>query len=219
MPGVSAIQKPVEQQISFQSENGAIQLEGRIVHQDNTKGIVITHPHPLYGGDMDHPVVEAITGVFQKKGYTTLRFNFRGVGRSQGTYDNGLGEQRDLSAALACLRSQGIAQPGMAGYSFGAYVCYKLAAKKPDVENMLMVSPPVGLIAFCPQIATPCLRWVITGSQDKDIAPAHIIRQLMPVWNPDACLNIIQGADHFYSGSFSALESSLNKCEFKNADD
>jgi len=208
----------VEQNISFNSENEAIKLEGLLARQSSKKGIVVTHPHPLYGGDMYNLVVEAIVIAFQKKGYTTLRFNFRGVGRSQGKYDDGDGEQRDVRAALAYLKNLSIEHLNLAGYSFGAWVCYNLAPAMPDVRNMVMVSPPVGIIDFSPQIATPCLRLVITGSQDYDIGPAHRIRQLMPVWNPDAILKIVEGADHFYTGSFSTLESYLNDCEFRNGD-
>ena len=218
MSGVSVIQKPAEQKISFNSENEAIELEGLLARQSGKKGIVVTHPHPLYGGDMYNPVVEVITGAFQKKGYTTLRFNFRGVGRSQGKYDDGHGEQGDVRAALAYLKNLSIEHLNLAGYSFGTWVCYNLAAAMPDVKNMVMVSPPVGFIDFSPQIAIPSLRLVITGSQDNDIAPAHRIGQLMPVWNPDATLKIVEGADHFYSGSFSALESYLNDCEFSDGD-
>jgi alpha/beta superfamily hydrolase len=215
---MSAKHKSAEQNISFNSENETIKLEGLLARQSGKKGIVVTHPHPLYGGDMYNPVVEAIVRAFQKKGYTTLRFNFRGVGRSQGKYDDGHGEQRDVRAALAYLKNLSIEHLNLAGYSFGAWVCYNLAAVMPGVKNMVMVSPPVGLIDFSPQITIPCLRLVITGSQDNDIAPAHRIRQLMPVWNPDATLKIVKGADHFYTGSFSALESYLNDCEFRNGD-
>jgi len=215
---MSAKHKSAEQKISFNSENETIKLEGLLARQSGKKGIVVTHPHPLYGGDMYNPVVEAIAGAFQKKGYTTLRFNFRGVGRSQGKYDDGHGEQRDVRAALAYLKNLSIEHLNLAGYSFGAWVCYNLAVAMPNVKNMVMVSPPVGFIDFSPQIAIPILRSVITGSQDNDIAPAHRIRQLMSVWNPGATLKIVKDADHFYSGSFSALESYLNDCEFRNGD-
>ena len=70
-------------------------IEGRLAREDPEKGVVITHPHPLYGGDMDNPVVKAIAKAFQQNGYTTLRFNFRGVGGSQGSYADGIGEMDD----------------------------------------------------------------------------------------------------------------------------
>lgn len=67
--------------------------------------MIVTHPHPLYGGDMRNAVVEAVTGVYREAGYTTLRFNFRSVGGSQGEYDHGIGEQHDIRAALCAAKS------------------------------------------------------------------------------------------------------------------
>jgi len=84
----------VEEHITFKSRPGLI--EGRLGREAPDKGVVITHPHPLYGGDMDNPVVKAIAKAFQQKGYTTLRFNFRGVGGSQGSYADGIGEMDDV---------------------------------------------------------------------------------------------------------------------------
>ncbi len=211
---MSVTPKAAEQKISFRSENEAIKLEGLLTRQNGKKGIVVTHPHPLYGGDMYNPVVETIASAFQKKGYTTLRFNFRGVGQSQGKYDNGQGEQQDVCAALAYLKNLSIEHLNLAGYSFGAWVCYNLEAAMPTVMNMIMVSPPVGSIDFSPPIGISCLKLIITGSQDNDIAPAHRIGQMMPVWNPGASLQIVKGADHFYSGYLPALESSISNCEF-----
>lgn len=204
----------MEQRILFNSQDENIQLEGLLSRQDNASAMVVTHPHPLYGGDMHNPVVKAIVNAFRKKGFTTLRFNFRGVGGSQGAYDDGRGEQRDILGALAYLRKLGVQHLHLAGYSFGAYVCFRLMAARPEVESMIMVSPPVGFMAFPDEIAAPCLRWVVTGSEDRDIAPVHLIRQQMPGWNPDASLQIIQGADHFYYGYFSELESLLSEVKF-----
>src|SRR6056297_3045783 len=109
-----------ETPVIFESE-GLI-LEGRIVYRDPGRAAVVTHPHPQYGGDMQNPVVQSITRVYQKKGYTTLRFNFRGTGKSQGRYAGGKGEVRDLAAAFAFLEKQGYAAIDLAGYSFGAWV-------------------------------------------------------------------------------------------------
>lgn len=203
----------MEERIAFHSEGEKIKLEGRLDRRDNTQAIVVTHPHPLYGGDMHNPVVGAIVSAFQNMGCTTLRFNFRGVGGSQGMYDDGRGEQQDIWAALAYLRNLGIKTLHLAGYSFGAYVCFRLMAINPDVKNLIMVSPPVGFIAFPAQISAPCLRWVVTGSEDTDIAPLQLIRKQMPIWNPEASLKIIQGADHFYTGELAALKSFLVACE------
>jgi len=76
------------------------EIEGRLTEGDQQKAVVITHPHPLYGGDMHNNVVDTVSYAYQKNGYTTLRFNFRGVGGSQGSYSDGIGEQEDVRAAV-----------------------------------------------------------------------------------------------------------------------
>ena len=91
----------MEEQIIFSW--GARTLEGLLEKNSETNGVVITHPHPLYGGNMHNDVVISITKTYQNMGYTTLRFNFRGVGNSQGSYGNGVGEQEDVRAAISNL--------------------------------------------------------------------------------------------------------------------
>jgi alpha/beta superfamily hydrolase len=90
----------MEEKISFKSDG--FQLQG-LLHRAGKKGVVVTHPHSLYGGSMHNPVVETITETFQHQGYTTLRFDFRGVGASQGAFNEGIGEKRDVCQALAYL--------------------------------------------------------------------------------------------------------------------
>ena len=89
----------MEEKITLSS--GQYRLEGYWQAGNGDKGVVITHPHPLYGGTMNNPVVETIQNAFQQNGYATLRFNFRGVGGSQGSYDDGMGEKDDVRAAIA----------------------------------------------------------------------------------------------------------------------
>jgi len=91
----------MEEQIIFSW--GARTLEGLLEKNSETNGVVITHPHPLYGGNMHNDVVISITKTYQNMGYTTLRFNFRGVGNSQGSYGDGVGEQEDVRAAISNL--------------------------------------------------------------------------------------------------------------------
>ena len=109
-----------EEKVLFHS--GDTQLEGLLEGASANSGAVITHPHPLYGGDMHNHVVGIIRQVYHQKGFTTLRFNFRGTGSSQGRYDNGKGEQADLIAAVNFLRKRGIDRIDLAGYSFGSWI-------------------------------------------------------------------------------------------------
>ena len=195
----------MEEKISFKSDG--FQLQG-LLYCAGKKGVVVTHPHPLYGGSMHNPVVETITETFQHQGYTTLRFNFRGVGNSQGTYDEGAGEKRDVCQALAYLAQMNFETTCLAGYSFGTWVNAQISPEEASVAEMVMVSPPVAFIDFEPIQKIPNLKLVVTGSRD-DIAPAHMIRERLPFWNPASPFETIPGADHFYSGYTGSLASTL----------
>jgi alpha/beta superfamily hydrolase len=188
---------------------GDIELEGLFRQNNTDKGAIITHPHPLYGGDMYNPVVKTIVIALSKLGYATLRFNFRGVGASQGSYDNGEGEQRDLLSAVAFLADRGIQTTALAGYSFGTWVNAKASGALDDLKQMIMISPPVGTMDFSDIHGLPALTNVMTGSMD-DVAPPDFIEKRLPDWNKSARLDIIQGADHFYMGYLSSLESVLS---------
>lgn len=197
----------MEEKITISS--GRNPLEGLWQAGNGGRGVVITHPHPLYGGTMRNPVVETIQAAYQLNGYATLRFNFRGVGGSQGRFDNGIGEQDDVRAAIASVQAKGADAVDLAGYSFGAWVNAGLvAAGGLGIASMLMVSPPVGFIEFDNVGTLSCLKMVVTGSQD-DIAPAAQIHDLLPVWNPNAQFEIIDGCDHFYAGYLDKLQTIL----------
>jgi hypothetical protein len=196
--------------IKFISED--YEIEGLLNKRDESKGVVVTHPHPLYGGDMYNMVVETIVHIYNIKGYSTLKFNFRGVGKSRGQYDNGVGEQKDVLAALSFLADMGMERIDLAGYSFGAWVnAHAVNQRGSVVANMVMVSPPVGFMDFQAINPINVLRLVITGSRD-DIAPADAVKKMLPTWNPDARFEIVDGADHFYGGYLGQLESILSSC-------
>jgi len=196
----------MEEAIAFQSDG--LEIEGRLDRSGSNRAVVISHPHPLYGGTMDNPVVDTVQRAFRQGGYATLRFNFRGVGRSEGEYDDGRGERRDVLAALACLAEQGHSEIELAGYSFGAWVNASLGCGHPLVSGMVMVSPPAAFVDFSDTAVIECLKLVVTGGRD-DIAPVRLIRNLVRNWNRGADLEIIPDADHFYSGCLETLESVL----------
>jgi len=187
---------------------GAVKIEGLLQTLPGDKGVVISHPHPLYGGSMHNNVVESLVRAYQQAGYTTLRFNFRGVGSSLGEYDNGQGEQEDVKAALHYLAEQGKNVVDLAGYSFGAWVNGLTRPDEDSVCQMVMVSPPVAFLDFGSAEPLPQLRLVIAGSRDE-IAPPELIKTILPNWNSNARLEIIEGADHFYGGHTGKLESIL----------
>ena len=101
---------------SVMFESGGLKLEGLLDRARGDAGVVIAHPHPQYGGSMHNNVVESLVKAYGKAGFTTLRFNFRGVGRSEGHYDGGVGEQQDVSGAVAYLKDLGMTTIHLAGY-------------------------------------------------------------------------------------------------------
>ena len=197
----------IEEKITLRS--GRYRLEGYWQAGAKDKGVVITHPHPLYGGSMNNPVVETVQSAYQQNGYATLRLNFRGVGGSQGNFDNGVGEQDDVRAAIAYVENMNVSAVDLAGYSFGAWVNAGVATdSSTSIKSMMMISPPVGFIEFENAKALDCLKLVVTGSRDE-IAPVNQIRDFLPAWNPGAHFEIIDGCDHFYIGYLDKLQSIL----------
>ena len=196
----------MESRITFHT--GSLRLEGQINPLSKTCGVVITHPHPLYGGELSNPVVEAIALTYARKGITTLRFNFRGAGQSEGTFDNGNGERQDVLAAINLLRASGMTEIHLAGYSFGAWVNARTGPLPPEVSTLIMVAPPVAFMDYKDVPPQPLLKAVFTGSDDE-LAPVGLIRRYLAAWNPGARLEIIDDADHFFYGRFRQLEEAM----------
>jgi len=193
-----------EKRVIFKSQD--VTIEGLISESPGRNGVVVTHPHPQYGGEMRNNVVESVVRAYGEKGYATLRFNFRGVGRSEGRYDNGRGEQEDVRAAVAHLTQLGMTSIDLTGYSFGAWVNAKCIDSLTDVGRMVMVSPPVNFLDFSFLKSCPKIRLVIAGSEDE-IAPPAMIEKILLVWNPESELKAINGADHFYWGKTGEIEA------------
>jgi alpha/beta superfamily hydrolase len=131
--------------VRFPSIDG-LSLEGRLTAGRQDHGVVLCHPHPLYGGSMLTPVILTVEAAFHAAGFTTLAFNFRGVGASEGTHGEGRTEVADVAGALAHLRAALDGAPGLvavAGYSFGSHVGGQAAAAGPDVGLYLGVAPVV----------------------------------------------------------------------------
>jgi len=182
-----------------------VRLEGRLnLNPDSKKGVVVTHPHPLYGGNMDNPVVKQIVASFYGAGFTTLRFNFRGTKGSSGMFDNGGGEQDDVRFALAFLNDHGISTPFLAGYSFGSWVNAHVVAKGVQIKDHIMVSPPVAFISFDTVKTLSNTGLIITGQGD-DIAPPNQVRAVIQRWQINPQFSVLDRGDHFYSAHLKAL--------------
>ena len=180
-------------------------LEARLAVPAGARlGVVVGHPHPLYGGDMDSPVVSRIVESCAARGLATLRLNFRGVGASSGRHEGGRGEQDDIRAGLALL-AETLGTGGrvaLAGYSFGAGVAAGVALTSP-VAGLALVAPPLRIteIQLPTGIGGPVL--VVVGAEDQYCPPAAL--EILHARLPAATVVVVEGADHFFFGSLAAV--------------
>jgi uncharacterized protein len=204
-----AVRKGLSMENAVTIKNQTIRLQAMLDKASDARAVVITHPHPLYGGNMDNPVVVQAANSFAKKGFATLRFNFRGTAGSTGMYDNGQGEQSDVAAALQFLKDLGYKTLFLAGYSFGARINASVISAGYAVKDHVMISPPVGFMSFDDIAALPSTGLIITGEKD-DIAPPDMIQAHINRWNITPRFDIIPGCDHFYSGCLDQLHTRLS---------
>ena len=188
---------------------GGVTLEARVsVPSGATAGVVVCHPHPLYGGDMDSSVVVRAVEACAGRNVATLRFNFRGVGASTGTHDDGRGEQDDVRAALADLRRRlpAGAALGLAGYSFGAAMAAQVAAEAP-LAGLALIAPPLRVMpmASAPTAHGPVL--IVVGAEDQ-YCPSSALDSLRDAL-PQAMITVLEGADHFFFGALDDLGAAL----------
>ena len=188
---------------------GAGRLEARICVPDAARaGVVVCHPHPLYGGDMDSGVVVRAVEACAGLNLATLRFNFRGTGGSTGAHDEGQGEQDDARAALAEIarRLPAGAAVALAGYSFGAAVAAAVAQSTP-LAGLALIAPPLRVmpLASAPAVRGPVL--IVVGADDQYCPPSALepVRAAMPA----ATVTVIDGADHFFVGALNALDAAI----------
>ena len=188
--------------------SGSLYLEGLLIQGELSKAVVVSHPHPLYGGDLHNHVVGLIARTFEESGWTSLRFNFRGVGRSQGDFDQGAGEADDVSAAVAYLKGLGTQHIALAGYSFGAWVSARAALTDPDVQGSILVSPPAGMMDFSFLSQDTKIRLIVVGDQDP-YAPVLNIKNIIQSMPSTPPLIIVEGADHFFSFGLEELTEAI----------
>jgi len=170
---------------------------------------VLCHPHPQYGGTMNNKVIVRAAQAFREAGLATLRFNFRGVGKSAGTFDFGEGEQEDVAAALAFMAERYPRIPiWIAGYSFGAWVGLRVGVRDKRVTTLVAIGAAVALadFRFLEECAKPKL--FIQGTKDE-FAPLEHVQALMLTLPEPKELILIEGADHFFTGKLEELKSEL----------
>jgi alpha/beta superfamily hydrolase len=191
--------------------------EGRIearYHHARTAGApmaLVLHPHPQHGGTMHNRIVHLLYQCFVRRGFSTLRFNFRGVGRSQGSFDRGEGELSDAASAIDWLQTYNpnASSCWIAGYSFGAWIGMQLMMRRPEIEAFIAVAPPAnhhdfGFLAPCPSSGL-----ILHGDQDT-LVPVESVQKLVNKLSHQRDIKIdfrkIAGTDHFFADQFEILE-------------
>jgi alpha/beta superfamily hydrolase len=174
-----------------------VTLEGRFLPGTAGPGVVIAHPHPRFGGSMNNNVVWTAERAFHRRGFATLCFNFRGVGRSTGTHGEGEAAAGDVAAALDFLGGRNPGPLYLVGYSFGAFAAGRALLRGLAVQGAVFIAPPIAFmdLSWLPRV--PGLRLVVAGDQD-DICPLADLRQLLAETANAPEIRVIAGADHFF---------------------
>ncbi len=177
-------------------ENGNLIGEGLFCKVDGDDGVVICHPHPQMGGSMYNNVVEALQILFANHRYSTLRFNFRGVGGSTGFYDEGKGECKDVLAARAFLQKQGVKKIYLAGYSFGAWVISNVLKETYGLfEKAFMISPPDKFVQFDWNGLENAVEAIVCGEADPFCDTQNLKKIAQKI---HADFISLESVDHFY---------------------
>lgn len=174
---------------------GEYKLEAELWLAGKDVGVVLAHPHPLFGGDMLFPLLGVIAKRAHDANMTALRFNFRGVGASEGHYSGGEGEVRDLEAALKYLDDMSITNVVPIGYSFGACIVMKWIAQNSATGRWIAIAPPINFMGHPSQKELSGEGFIICGTKDI-YSPASRVGREYGKYSVVA----INGADHFFSG-------------------
>ena len=198
-------------EVIFQGSDG--RLEGRYVHGEgpNAPLAIVLHPHPQYGGTMNNRVVHSMFRMYQRRGFSVLRFNFRGVGRSQGVFDHGQGELRDAAAALDWMQGH---NPNsnvvwVAGFSFGAWIAMQLLMRRPEIHGFICAGLPANMYDFSFLAPCPSSGLIVHGERDS-VTPTDSVVKLVHKLSQQRGITIdfrqLDNADHVFSSRMADLE-------------
>ncbi len=176
---------------------------------------IVCHPHPLHGGTMNNKVVHFVARTMRELGLATVRFNFRGVGASEGSFDHGAGETHDLLAVTDWLRSR---HPGvplwLAGFSFGAYVALRGVTQR-DFSRLVTIAPAVHLYDFS-EIELPRVPWLLIQGDADEVVPVEEVRKWIRSLPKRPRAIYLKGVSHFFHGHLTLLRDVL-KAALKEA--
>jgi uncharacterized protein len=188
-------------------------IEGRYSQgkRENAPIALILHPHPKAGGHMNDPVAVQLFHLFMKRGFSVLRFNFRGVGRSQGEFDSGLGELADAASALDWLQANNpqAVETWVAGYQFGAYIGMQLLMRRPETDGFISVTPPTNMYDFSFLAPCPASGLILHGGQDTIVPPVEVERVVAKLRTQKGIVidhEVAPQANHFWVDQLEEIE-------------
>lgn len=192
-------------------------LEGRYTH-GKARGApvaLVLHPHPEQGGTMNNRVSYTMFQAFAQRGFSTLRFNYRGVGRSQGSFDRGEGELSDAASALDWLQSINPGAPfvWVGGFSFGAWIGMQLLMRRPEIRGFVSVAPPTNIYDFAFLAPCPASGLIIHGSQDA-VVPESSVEKLVQRLRSQRGIaidyRVVDSANHFFNNHIDLLTAHMH---------
>jgi uncharacterized protein len=191
-------------------------LEGRYspARSPTAPIVLVLHPHPQHGGTMNNKVVYNIYQTFVQRDFATLRFNFRGIGKSQGSYDRGDGELADAAAALDWLQSvnPNCRSVWVAGFSFGSWIGMQLLMRRPEIDTFISVAPPANILDFNFLAPCPTSGLIIHGTADT-VVPDTAVNKLVQKLTSQRGIAIdyrqIAGASHFFNDHMEELNTQI----------
>ena len=177
---------------------------------------LILHPEPNKNGTMNNRVTFAMYKMFQARGFGVMRFNFRGVGRSQGVYDNGDGELSDAATAMDWLQSQFPASSNcwIAGFSFGSWIGMQLMMRRPEITGFISVSPPAATHDFAFLAPCPASGLIVQGGANEQVPPHRVsalVEKISKQKGVQIDVSVIEGANHFFSAHLDEAIASVNQ--------
>ncbi len=177
---------------------------------------IVLQPHPQYGGTMNNKIVQLTYNVFLENGFSVIKINFRGVGKSDGVFDNGLGELSDAAAALDWIERENIdySQCWVSGFSFGALICMQLIMRRPEVNNFIAISPQPNVYDFSFLAPCPTSGQVIYSDSDELVTQESIDqldKRIKSQKGIEVAFTKIKNANHFFKGSEKELNIEIEK--------
>jgi hypothetical protein len=170
---------------------------------------IACHPHPLDQGTLRNKVVHTLARAYNELGLPALRFNFRGVGRSEGRYGALEGETADAHATVAWARERWPGVPiWIGGFSFGALVAFRVASEAPSIGRLVTIAPPVQRFAL-PEVRRPECPWLIVQGSRDEIVDCKAVRAWAGRFSPTPELVVLEGAGHFFHGRLTGLRETL----------